>query len=119
MMLKIKRMYDPPKESDGFRVLVDRLWPRGISKQRARLDLWMKEIAPSDALRKWFAHDPTRWAAFAARYGKELSGKTKLVRQIKELETEHGVVTLLYSARDEQHNQAVVLRQFIEGAHSL
>ena len=117
-MLKVKRIYDVPVKSDGFRVLVDRLWPHGVSKQRARLDLWMKEIAPSDALRKWFAHDPKRWTGFVARYGKELSNKKELMRQIKELEAEHGAITLLYSARDERHNQAVALRQFIKGAHS-
>jgi uncharacterized protein YeaO (DUF488 family) len=116
-MLKVKRIYDLPASSDGFRVLVDRLWPRGVSKQRAHLDLWMKEIAPSDALRKWFAHDPKRWTGFAAKYGQELSNKKELMRQIKELEAEHGTITLLYSARDEQHNQAIALRQFIKGAH--
>jgi uncharacterized protein YeaO (DUF488 family) len=117
MMLKVKRIYDHPLSSDGFRVLVDRLWPRGISKQRARLDLWMKQIAPSNALRKWFAHDPKRWTGFAARYGKELSKKKELMRQIKQLELEHGTITLLYSARDERHNQAVALRQFFKGVH--
>ena len=117
-MLKAKRIYDMLVNSKGFRVLVDRLWPRGISKQRAHLDLWMKEIAPSDALRKWFAHDPKRWRGFVARYGKELSNKKEPMRQIKELEAEHGTITLLYSARDERHNQAVALRQFIKGAHS-
>ena len=117
-MLKVKRIYDSPESSDGFRVLIDRAWPRGVSKQRAHLDLWMKEIAPSNALCKWFAHDAKRWTEFTARYGRELSDKRELVRQIQELEAEQGTMTLLYSARDEQHNQAVALRQFIKGAHT-
>lgn len=115
-MLKIKRIYDSAEKSDGVRVLVDRIWPRGISKERAHLDLWLKEIAPSNALRKWFGHDPKRWAGFAAKYRKELAGKTDLVRQIKALETENDKLTLLYSAQDQLHNQAVVLFQFLKGA---
>jgi uncharacterized protein YeaO (DUF488 family) len=117
-MLKIKRIYDSAEKSDGVRVLVDRLWPRGISKERAHLDLWLKEIGPSNALRKWFGHDPKRWAGFAAKYRKELAGKTDLVRQIKALETENGKLTLLYSAHDQLHNQAVVLFQFLKGGWS-
>jgi uncharacterized protein YeaO (DUF488 family) len=117
-MLKIKRIYDSYKTEDGFRILVDRLWPRGVSKERAHLDLWLKEIAPSNALRKWFAHDPKRWAGFGAKYRGELAKKKDLVRQIKKLEREKGDVTLLYSAHDTLHNQAVVLRQFLKGARS-
>jgi len=117
-MLKIKRIYDSAEKSDGVRVLVDRIWPRGISKERAHLDLWLKEIAPSNALRKWFGHDPKRWAGFAAKYRTELAGKTDLVRQIKALETENGKLTLLYSAHDQLHNQAVVLFQFLKGTRS-
>ena len=117
-MLKIKRIYDLPEKGDGFRVLVDRLWPRGISKERAHLDLWLKEIAPSDALRKWFAHDPKRWTGFTAKYRKELSGRKDLVLQIKKLEAEHGSVTLLYSAHDQTHNQAVALLQILKGTRS-
>jgi uncharacterized protein YeaO (DUF488 family) len=113
-MLKIKRIYDEPEKDDGFRVLVDRLWPRGVSKEKAHLDLWLKEIAPSDALRKWFGHDPKRWSAFAAKYRKELGGRNDLVQQLKQLEADHGNVTLLYSAHDASHNQAVVLRQFLK-----
>jgi uncharacterized protein YeaO (DUF488 family) len=115
-MLKIKRIYDSPEKDDGFRVLVDRLWPRGVSKERAHLDLWLKEIAPSDALRKWFGHDPKRWTSFEVKYQKELAGKTDLVQQIKKLEGEHGSVTLLYSAHDPLHNQAVALSQFMKDA---
>lgn len=117
-MLKIKRIYELPEKDDGFRVLVDRLWPRGVSKEKAHLDLWLKEIAPSDALRKWFHHEPARWNEFAAKYRKELAGRKDLVQQIKKLEADHGEVTLLYSAHDPAYNQAVVLRQFLKGARS-
>src|SRR5579862_5563862 len=105
-MLKIRRIYDSPEKGDGVRVLVDRLWPRGISKERAHLDLWLKDVAPSDALRKWFGHDPKRWTEFIAKYRKELSGHKDLLGQIKKLEAEHGKVTLLFGARDESHNEA-------------
>jgi uncharacterized protein YeaO (DUF488 family) len=117
-MLKVKRIYEAPEKADGFRVLVDRLWPRGISKERAHLDLWLKDVAPSDALRKWFGHDPKRWAEFAAKYRKELRGKKEMVRQLKQHEGEHGTVTLLYSAHDEQHNQAVALSQVLKGSRA-
>lgn len=117
-MLKIKRVYESSEKGDGFRVLVDRLWPRGVSKERAHLDLWLKEIAPSDALRKWFAHDPKRWTGFGVKYRKELAGRTDLVRQIKQFEKDHGTVTLLYGAHDPLHNQAVVLLQLLKGARA-
>jgi len=117
-MVKVKRIYEVPEKADGFRVLVDRVWPRGVSKERAHLDLWLKEVAPSDALRKWFGHDPKRWAEFATKYRKELRGKKETVRQLKQLEAEHGTVTLLYSAHDEEHNQAVALSEFLKGARS-
>jgi uncharacterized protein YeaO (DUF488 family) len=104
-MVKVKRIYEAPEKGDGFRVLVDRLWPRGVSKERAHLDLWLKDVAPSDALRKWFGHDPKRWAEFAAKYRKELRGKKEVVQQLRQLEAEHGTVTLLYSAHDEEQNQ--------------
>ena len=117
-LLKVKRIYESPEKSDGFRVLVDRLWPRGVSKDRAHLDLWLKEIAPSDALRKWFHHDPSKWAEFAAKYRKELAGRKDLVQQLRKIEADHGDVTLLYSAHDTEHNQAVALRQIVKGARS-
>ena len=117
-MIKIKRTYDSWETKDGFRILVDRLWPRGISKKRAHLDLWLKEIAPSDVLRKWFAHDPKRWSGFRTKYRRELAKKVDLARQIKRLEREKGDITLLYSAHDTLHNQAVVLLQFLKGARS-
>ena len=117
-MFKIKRIYESSEKTDGFRVLVDRLWPRGVSKEQAHLDLWLKEIAPSDALRKWFHHDPARWTEFVAKYRKELGGRKDLVQQIKKLEADHGEVTLLYSAHDPARNQAVALLQFLKGARS-
>ena len=117
-MLKIKRIYEPPERADGFRVLVDRIWPRGVSKGAAHLDLWLKEIAPSTELRKWFGHDPKRWSAFSGKYQKELSEKRDLVRQLKTLEADHGTVTLLYGAHDPSHNQAVVLSHVLKNVRS-
>jgi uncharacterized protein YeaO (DUF488 family) len=113
-MIKIKRAYAAAERGDGFRVLVDRLWPRGISKKEAQVDLWMKETAPSDKLRKWFGHDPGRWHEFQKRYREELKGKRDLIAQLRQLEKEHRTVTLVYAARDEAHNQAIVLRELLE-----
>jgi uncharacterized protein YeaO (DUF488 family) len=108
-MFKLKRIYGLAEPQDGYRVLVDRIWPRGVSKENARIDLWMKEIAPSDALRKWFGHTPSRWPEFQKRYRGELRAKTELLGQLREFETKHGAVTFVYSARDNDRNQAVVL----------
>lgn len=114
IMIKIKRVYDKPEESDGFRVLVDRLWPRGISKKEAAVSAWCKELAPSTALRSWFGHDPARWEEFRKRYQAELAAPEKrallaeLVRR-----SEEGPVTLLYAARDPVHNNAAVLAEFL------
>ena len=108
-MLKLKRIYVPAEPTDGYRVLVDRIWPRGVSKEKAGIDLWMKEIAPSDQLRKWFAHDTKRWIEFQRRYREELRAKAALTEQLRELEKTHRTVTLIYSARDDQYDQAVVL----------
>ena len=113
-MLKLKRIYDGAEPSDGYRVLVDRIWPRGMSKQKAGVDLWLKDIAPSDALRKWFAHDPERWMEFQRRYRYELRKQKALTNEVKELEKKHRTVTLIYSARDERHNQAVALRSYLK-----
>lgn len=114
-MLKVKRVYESPKPADGFRILVDRLWPRGLSKEKVAIGLWLREIAPSDALRKWFGHDPAKWSEFQQRYRKELLLKSRkeLLEQIRRAEKEHGLVTLLFAARDEQHNNAVALREFL------
>lgn len=113
--LRIKRIYDAPARGDGHRVLVDRLWPRGISKRRAKLDEWLPELAPSAELRKWFGHDPARWQQFRERYRAELDRKAALTARIRHRALDQPV-TLLYSARDPLHNQAVVLKQFIEAA---
>jgi uncharacterized protein YeaO (DUF488 family) len=113
-MLKLKRVYAGCAASDGYRVLVDRLWPRGVSKEKAHVDLWMKEIGPSDALRKWFGHEPKRWTGFQARYQRELRANPQLVAELRRLLREHRSMTLVYSARDEQHNQAVALRDFLQ-----
>jgi uncharacterized protein YeaO (DUF488 family) len=114
-VLKIKRIYDTTNPADGYRVLVDRLWPRGISKKTAHIDLWMKQIAPSHALRKWFGHDPARWTQFQRRYRKELRAMPQLVAQMKRLLKEHGTITLVFAARDERRNQAVTLRAYLRG----
>ncbi len=108
-MLRIKRVYDKPAKEDGWRVLVDRLWPRGMKKEAAKIDLWMKEVAPSDRLRKSFCHDVKKWPDFQKKYCAELRQKTELLAQLKKIEKEQGTLTLLFGARDEEHNQAVVL----------
>ena len=108
----VKRVYEPAVKSDGFRLLVDRLWPRGLSKENAHIDLWLRDIGPSTALRKWFNHDPARWAEFQRRYDAELKEKATHLATIKE-HAKTKPVTLLYSAKDEQHNQAVALRSFL------
>jgi len=111
-MIKIKRTYSNPAEGDGFRILVDRLWPRGVSKEKAKIDLWLKDIAPSVQLRKWFAHDPTKWIEFKRNYFKELNGKKSLINQILK-KTKDGV-TLLYAAKDDKYNNAKALVEYIE-----
>jgi uncharacterized protein YeaO (DUF488 family) len=113
-MILVKRVYEKPAKEDGFRILVDRLWPRGISKDKANVDLWLREIGPSDSLRKWFSHDPEKWEGFKKKYEAELATKQELLRKIREAEKTHGIVTLVYSAKDEEHNQAVVLDVFLK-----
>jgi uncharacterized protein YeaO (DUF488 family) len=115
-VIRIKRVYDQAFKEDGFRILVDRLWPRGISKDKAKVDLWLKEVAPSDDLRKWFSHDPNKWQEFKERYADELRSKQELLRQIRQAEKERETVTILYSAKDEEHNQAVALVAFLQKA---
>ena len=110
-MIKIKRVYEKTAKEDGWRVLVDRLWPRGIKKELAHVELWMKDVAPSDALRKWFGHEPEKWNEFRKRYRAELEKRQDLVAQLKKLEKEHGTLTLVFGAKDEAHNQAVVLAE--------
>jgi len=110
--LRLKRAYEPAAPDDGKRILVDRLWPRGLSKDKAALDDWIKDIAPSTELRKWFGHDPARWAEFQRRYRTELRQHGALLDQIRSL-AKTQTVTLLYAARDEEHNDAVVLRDVL------
>ncbi len=113
-MIRIKRIYENPGNDDGFRILVDRLWPRGVSKEKASLNLWMKDVAPSNELRKWFSHDPQKWEEFKMRYKRELNDKNEFLTKIKDIEKENENITLLYSAKDEKHNNAVVLKNELE-----
>lgn len=110
-MILVKRVYEEAETKDGYRVLVDRLWPRGLTKERVSADLWLKEIAPSDALRKWFGHDPKKWGEFVKRYKAELAKKKELLAEIRRLEKEHGTVTLLYGRNDPKENQAVIIAE--------
>ena len=111
--IHIKRVYEEPDAKDGTRILVDRLWPRGLTKEKAKVDLWLKEVAPSTELRKWFAHDPARWAEFQARYREELRRNKQPASLLKE-EASKGPVTLVYGAKDQQHNEAVVLQELLK-----
>ncbi len=114
--IRIKRVYEEPARSDGYRVLVDRVWPRGVSKEHAHVDEWVKAAGPSDALRKWFGHDPERFTEFAERYRSELADNPA-ADHLRELTGAHRTITLVYSAKDEQHNQAVVLRDLLAGGN--
>jgi uncharacterized protein YeaO (DUF488 family) len=111
-MVKIKRIYEEPDPADGRRILVDRLWPRGRSKELARVDWWLKEIAPSDELRRWFGHDPAKWAEFKTRYREELEAKLPLLEELRSLAAQESI-TLLYAARDREHNNAELLRELL------
>ena len=111
--IKLKRAYDPPEKSDGVRVLVDRLWPRGISKSASQIDLWLKDIAPSDALRKWFGHDPAKWNEFRKRYAAELTKHSESLARLKQFAGK-GSVTLVYGAKEERYNNAVALKEYLE-----
>ena len=113
MPIKLKRIYEEPEESDGRRILVDRIWPRGLSKRDAELDLWLKEIAPSDELRKWYGHDPERWEQFRERYFEELNERSAMVDGLSE-QASDAVVTLVFAAKDEEHNNAVALKEYLE-----
>lgn len=112
-MIRVKRVYAPPAPDDGIRVLVERLWPRGLKREALRLDEWLKEVAPSDGLRRWFAHDPTRWEEFQRRYFAELDGNPETWKPLVEI-ARRGNLTLLYSARDVEHNSAVALQRYLE-----
>src|SRR5690348_12948728 len=113
MTIKIKRVYEQPDRKDGERILVDRLWPRGLTREKAVVDLWLKEIAPSTELRKWFDHDPEKWQRFRGRYETEIRHKVDLIKVLRQKARE-GTITLIYGARDEKHNEALVLKQFLE-----
>ena len=113
MEIKLKRAYEPHSDTDGFRILVDRLWPRGLSKEKLKIDLWLKDIAPSNELRKWFGHEPPKWDEFRKRYEDELLRKPEAVSELRNALAGRTEVTFVYGAKDEVHNQAVVLREFV------
>jgi uncharacterized protein YeaO (DUF488 family) len=112
-MIKLKRVYDPVSRTDGTRFLVERLWPRGLSKERLHATAWLKEVGPSTELRKWFNHDPRKWSQFRTRYFRELDSRPESWRPILEA-AKRGTVTLLYSSHDEQHNNAVALKEYLQ-----
>lgn len=112
MKLKLKRVYEDPSKEDGTRILVDRLWPRGLTKEKARVDLWLKEVAPSNELRKWFAHDPAKWPEFKTRYKAELKHNSAQLALLKQA-VARGPATLLYGAKDTEHNEAIVLQDLL------
>ncbi len=113
-MIKVKRIYDPPSPDDGKRILIDRLWPRGMKKEEAHIDEWLKEISPSHGLRKWYSHDPAKWPEFKKRYRTEISDQTELLKRIKN-EGKKGTVTLLFSTKELELNNAVALKEILEG----
>lgn len=112
MDIKIKRVYEKPDKTDGFRILVDRLWPRGLTKEKAAIDLWLKDIAPSKELRKWFNHEPEKWKGFIKKYEVELKENKEPASLLKDY-AKKGPVTLIYGARDQEHNEALVIKKFI------
>ena len=112
-MITIKRIYDPPSKEDGYRVLVDRLWPRGMSKEKAHVDLWLRDIAPSNELRKWFNHEPQKWTGFKERYFAEITPQKGLLEPLKK-KMKDGHITLLYSAKEPHINNAVALKEYLE-----
>ncbi|MDY0081705.1 MAG: DUF488 family protein [Ignavibacteriaceae bacterium] len=112
-MIQIKRAYEKPSKSDGFRILIDRLWPRGVTKADAKIDLWLKDIAPSTELRKWFHQNPDKWEDFRKKFLAEIKNKKELLVQIKNLEKEKGNVTLIYSYKDTEKNNAVILKKVL------
>src|SRR5512139_2924996 len=111
-MIRIKRIYEESSKEDGFRILVERLWPRGISKERANIQLWLKEVAPSPELRNWYGHDVAKWIEFKKRYQQELKGKEVMLKEITR-QAEKGTVTFVYAARDEEHNSTLVLKEYL------
>ena len=114
MPIKLKRAYDPPSEDDGYRILVERLWPRGLSKERARIDLWVKDAGASPELRKWFGHDPIKWEDFRKKYFAEIQKRPAIIKIIQDALREKGTVTFIFAAHYEQHNNAVALKEYLE-----
>ena len=114
MTLRIKRVYEPAEASDGYRILVDRLWPRGLSTESAAIDLWLQRVAPTTELRKWYAHELDKWPEFRKRYREELAGHAELLDLVRDIERHRKVVTLLFGAKDEAHNEADVLLEVLE-----
>ena len=114
-MIKVKRIYEPSSPGDGKRILIDRLWPRGMKKEEAHIDEWLKEISPSNELRKWYSHDPVKWPEFKRRYRAEISEETELLKRIKN-EGKKGTVTLLFSSKELELNNAVALKEIVEGS---
>ena len=114
MQIQLKRAYEPPEKHDGARLLVERLWPRGLTKEKAAIDEWFKDVAPSQELRKWYGHDPEKWEAFRHRYLDELRGNPEALDRLRE-RLKAGTVTFVFAAKDEQHNSALVLKEFLEG----
>ncbi len=112
-MIRVKRVYEAPSREDGFRVLVDRLWPRGVSKAKAKVDEWMKDVAPSTALRQWYSHEPAQWGEFRARYKAELAGRGELLTRLRDLEAAHKTLTLLFSSRETKLNNAAALAELL------
>jgi uncharacterized protein YeaO (DUF488 family) len=113
MSIRIKRIYDPPSPQDGFRILVDRLWPRGLTKEKARVDWWVKDIAPSNKLRKWYGHDPEKWGEFKRRYYEEIGSQQEPLELLLK-KAEQGTITLLYGSKEEKLNNAVALKEYLE-----
>lgn len=113
MDVKLKRVYEEPSDSDGTRILVDRLWPRGLTKEKAKVDVWLKDIAPTTELRKWFNHEPSKWLEFKKRYQAEIINNTGAVAALKK-HLENGKATIVYGAKDKEHNDAVVIKQYID-----
>ena len=111
--IRLKRAYEKPAADDGLRILVERLWPRGLSKERAAVDSWMREVSPSPELRKWYGHDTTKWAEFQKRYRAELGANKDAVKELRE-KCGNGIVTFVYAASDQEHNSALVLKEFLE-----
>ena len=117
MSIKLKRVYEPPEEADGYRILVERLWPRGVSKDRAKANLWLRDAGASPGLRTWFGHDPRKWEEFRRRYFDEIQSRPAVIRELADAIRTHDTVTFLFAAHDTEHNNAVALKEFLEKEH--